>query len=62
MNNLPFKPSQSCYSIKEACAYLRLSESSIRRLMERGLLKYSKALRNVKLLGDSVETLWERTS
>ena len=62
MNNPTFKPTQSCYSIKEACAYLRLSENSVRRLMGRGLLKYSKALRTIKLLGESVETFYERTS
>jgi excisionase family DNA binding protein len=62
MSNSTFKPSQSCYSINEAAAYLRISRDTVSKLIKRGLLKASKALRHVKILGESVETFYERTS
>ena len=43
------------YSIPEAAEYLGVSEITVRRLITRGLLKRSGALRHVKIPADSLE-------
>lgn len=57
----PVRPQKASYSIKEAMAYLGMSESTVRRLIGRRLLRTSKVLRHVKILGEDVETLFTRT-
>lgn len=54
-------PHKPAYTIKEAALYLNISTKSVRRLIERKLLRTSKALAKVMILGDDVETLYERT-
>ncbi len=56
-----FKPQKASYTIKEACVYLTMSDKTIRRLIARGLLRTSKALAKIHILGEDVETLFERT-
>lgn len=54
----PTKPS---YTIKEAAAYLNLSPRTIQNLIQRKLLRRSKALRIARIPGEDVETFFSRT-
>lgn len=49
------------YTIKEACAYLGWSDSTIRRLIKRGLMKRSKSVRKISIPAEDVEKFIERT-
>ena len=59
MNSKPQKPS---YTVKQACAYLGMSDKTARRLIARGLLRTSKALAKIHILGEDVETFFARTA
>jgi len=47
------------YTIKDAAAMMSMSEKSVRRLLERGLLKSSPALRIKLITRDSIEAFAE---
>ena len=49
------------YSVKEAAAFLNVSTKTVRRLLERGLLKSSKALRKKLIPCSELETFYQRT-
>ena len=57
----PTSPQQATYTIKEAAAYLRVSERTIRNLISRKLLRRSRALRRALLLGEDVENFVAKT-
>ena len=57
----PTFPQQATYTIKEAAAYLRVSERTIRNLISRKLLRRSRALRRALLLGEDVENFVAKT-
>ena len=57
----PTSPQQATYTIKEAAAYLRVSERTIRNLISRKLLRRSRALRRALLLGEDVEDFVAKT-
>lgn len=54
-------PTKATYTIREAAAYLSVSERTIRNLIYRKLLRRSHALRRVLLLGQDVEGFLEKT-
>lgn len=54
-------PTKATYTIRQAAAYLCVSERTIRNLIYRKLLRRSYALRRVLLLGQDVESLLEKT-
>ncbi len=54
-------PTKATYTIREAAAYLCVSERTIRNLIYRKLLRRSHALRRVLLLGQDVESFLEKT-
>ena len=56
------KPEKASYTIKEARAYLSMTDKTVRRLIARGLLRTSKVLAKIHILGEDVETLFARTS
>lgn len=62
MSTASFIPRKASYTIREACAYLGMSDKSIRRLIGRKLLRTSKALAKIHIIGEDVETLFTRTS
>ena len=49
------------FTVAEAAAYLRVSDKSVRRLISRGLLRPSKALRKLLIPCEQLETFYERT-
>jgi excisionase family DNA binding protein len=49
------------FTVAEAAEYLRVSDKSIRRLIARGLLSPSKALRKLIIPRQQLETFYERT-
>ena len=57
----PTSPQQATCTIKEAAAYLRVSERTIRNLISRKLLRRSRALRRALLLGEDVENFVAKT-
>lgn len=57
-----FKPEKASYTVKEAIRYLGMSDSTIRRLIRRKLLRASKALAKIHILGEDVETFFARTA
>ena len=57
-----FTPTKASYTIKEAIAYLGMSDKTVRRLIKRGLLSKSKGIAKIHLLGASVETYFSRTT
>jgi excisionase family DNA binding protein len=50
------------YSVREAADLLGVSEKSIRRLIDRGLLKASRALRHLLIPRKEIERFLERTT
>ena len=50
------------YTVKEAAHALRLSDKSIRRLLDRGILRASKATRKKLIPRRDIETFFERTA
>jgi excisionase family DNA binding protein len=48
-------------TVKEAAIYLNVSTKTIRRLLERGLLKSSKALRKKLIPCTDLESFFQRT-
>jgi excisionase family DNA binding protein len=49
------------FSVKEVALILGLSEKSVRRLIYRGLLRSSKALRHLRIPRSEIEKFLERT-
>jgi len=49
------------YTVAQAAVILNLSEKSIRRLLDRGLLHSSKATRKILIPRHDLETFFERT-
>jgi hypothetical protein len=49
------------FTIKEAAYILSVSEKSVRRFLERGLLKTSKALRTKLITRESIENFVKAT-
>jgi excisionase family DNA binding protein len=43
------------YSLKEAAVELNLSEATVRRLIDRGLLRSSKATRNIRIPREQID-------
>jgi excisionase family DNA binding protein len=50
------------YSMKEAAAELNLSQASVRRLIDRGLLRRSNATRLVRISGEEIDRFARTTS
>jgi excisionase family DNA binding protein len=50
-----------CYTVKQAAVALNVSEKSIRRLLERGILKSSHALRKKLIPRKYLEEFFEAT-
>jgi len=55
-------PAKGFYTIREAAVYLSISEKSVRRLVNRGLLKPSKALRKLLIPISQLEDFFNNTS
>jgi len=55
----PLKP--STYTIREAADRLNISQDTVRRLIKRGLLRRSLALRKILIPVEDVETFMGRT-
>ena len=49
------------YSIKEAAGILGVSDTTIRRLIDRGLLKASRAIRHIRITLDAIEDYKRKT-
>ena len=47
------------YSIQEAAEYLGVSEITVRRLLKRGLLKSSGAIRHIRIPVESLENYFK---
>ena len=45
------------YTTKEAAAYLKVSQKTVYRLVDRGLLKASKGLRHLRITRESLENV-----
>jgi excisionase family DNA binding protein len=54
----PRKP----YTIKTAAEFLSLSTATIRRLVDKGVLRSSRITRKILIRAEDVETLVDRTS
>lgn len=50
------------FTVKEAAIYLNCSDKSVRRFLDRGLLRCSKATRKKLIPRRDLETFFERTS
>ena len=50
------------YTVKEAAIYLAVCEKSVRRLIGRGLLKPSRALRKLLIPLSELEDFFDRTA
>jgi excisionase family DNA binding protein len=50
------------YTVKESALCLNVSEKTIRRFLDRGLLKSSKAIRKKLIPRADVENFFERTN
>lgn len=50
------------YTVKRAAVYLGVSEKSIRRLVQRGILRPSKAFRKLLIPREQIERFFENTS
>ena len=57
-----FIPQQGTYTLREAAAYLKVSERQIRNFIARKLLRKSKVQAKILIPGEDVETLLARTS
>ena len=57
-----FIPQKPGYSIREAAAYIGVSERTVFELLNRKLLRRCKALRRTIIPGVDVETFLERNS
>jgi|LakMenEpi03Aug12_release.lakeMendotaPanAssembly.Ray.scaffolds.fasta_scaffold493662_1 excisionase family DNA binding protein len=57
-----FVPQKPGYSIREAAAYIGVSERTVFELLNRKLLRRCKALRRTIIPGADVETFLERNS
>jgi len=55
-------PERLCYTVKEAAIALNVSEKTIRRLLDRGLLKSSLALRKKLIPRQCLENFFQATS
>jgi excisionase family DNA binding protein len=49
------------YTVKEAAVVLRYSEKTIRRLLDRGILRSTKATRKKLIPREDIESFFERT-
>ena len=49
------KPDALVYTTKEAAAYLKVSQKTVYRLVDRGLLKAWKGLRHLRITRESLE-------
>jgi excisionase family DNA binding protein len=58
---MPTKPLKNSYTLKEAADFLAISQRSVERLIRRGLIRKSKALRRVIIPGVDIENLVEST-
>lgn len=57
----PAPPLRLAYSVKEAALILGVSEKSVRRLIDRGLLRPSRALRHLLIPRKEIERFLEET-
>lgn len=58
-----FVPRKPIYTMKEAAAYLCVTDRTIRNFIKRGLLRKSRAIsRRTLIAGEDVETFLARTS
>ncbi|SRR6266436_7189846 len=57
----PVPRTRRFYSMKEAAAELNVSQATVRRLIERGLLQPSKATRLIRIPGTQIEDLARST-
>ena len=55
-------PAKGFYTIREVAVYLAVSEKSVRRLVNRGLLKPSRALRKLLIPVSELEAFFSNTS
>jgi excisionase family DNA binding protein len=55
-------PAKGFYTIREAAVYLSISEKTVRRLVDRGLLKPSRALRKLLIPVSELEAFFGNTS
>lgn len=55
-------PLRLAYSVKEAALILGVSEKSVRRLIDRGLIRPSRALRHLLIPRKEIERFLEETS
>lgn len=56
------QPSKLLYTIKDTAHILSVSEKSVRRFLERGLLKTSHALRTKLITRESIENFVKATT
>jgi DNA binding domain, excisionase family len=49
------------FTVAQAAAVLNLSEKTVRRLLERGILHSSKAIRKKLIPREDIETFFDRT-
>jgi len=54
-------PTAGFFTVADAADYLCVSDKTIRRLISRGLLRPSKALRKLIIPNEQLETFFERT-
>ncbi|MCP5524074.1 MAG: helix-turn-helix domain-containing protein [Verrucomicrobiales bacterium] len=55
------RPTRLAFSIQETAAMLGLSDKSVRRLIWRGLLHPSRALRHIRIPKDEIERFLRET-
>lgn len=55
------RPLRLAFSIQETAAMLGLSDKSVRRLIWRGLLRPSRALRHIRIPKDEIERFLRET-
>jgi len=58
---MSFAGPRLAYSVKETAALLGLSEKTVRRLIDRGLLKASRALRHLLIPKKEIDRFLEAT-
>jgi len=58
----PTKLPRLAYSIKETAKIIGVSEKSVRRLIDRGILKSSKALRHIRITHAEIERFLKATT
>jgi excisionase family DNA binding protein len=60
-NNTGGQPTRLAFSVKEAAALLGISEKSVRRLIDRGLIRSSRALRHLLIPKREIERFLQDT-